>query len=310
MSKEFFNAVKDKPPRTNITELTIPGGTSITSQVDIEESCTAFYKELYTALASDDRTRHCEQEILETIPSCITPLMSLALSQPLSKQELQAAACALAKEKAPGADGIAVNFFTSFWQHIGADFHQMVLNSLSSGRFPKGVTKGLITLIPKGGDLKLLTNWRSITLLNVSYKIYAKALEIWLQGPLVEIVSPDQSAYLRNRFILDNILLTHETTSWARKSKQESIFLKLDFSKAFDWVNWQFLFNAMSRMGFPLLFTNMVKLTMVEAEATINVNGHTSTSFKIERGVRQGCPLSLLLFLIVGEALHARALSA
>ena len=310
MTKEFFNAVKDKPPRTNITELSIPGGSSITSQADIEESCIAFYKELYTAPVSDARSKECEQEILGTLLPCITPLMSFALSQPLSEPELHAAACALAKDKAPGPDGIAINFFTSFWQIIGVDFHQMVLNSLCSGRFPPGVTSGLITLIPKGGDLKQLTNWRPITLLNVSYKIYAKALQLRLQEPLAEIVSPDQSAYLRNRFILDNILLTHETISWARKSQQESIFLKLDFSKAFDRVNWQFLFNAMSRMGFPQLFTNMVKLTMVEAEAAINVNGYTSASFKIDRGVRQGCPLAPFLFLIVGEVLHARTLSA
>ena len=114
MTKEFFNAVKDKPPRTNISELTIPGGSSITSQVELEECCTAFYKELYTAQACDDRTRRSEQEILATLPASISPSMSRALSLPLSELELHAAACALAKDKAPGPDGIAINFFTAF----------------------------------------------------------------------------------------------------------------------------------------------------------------------------------------------------
>ena len=183
----------------------------------------------------------------------------------------------------------------------------MVHNSVLAGRFSKGVTKGLITLIPKSGDLKLLNNWRPITLLNKSYKIYAKALQIQLKEPLSEIISPDQSAYLGNRFILDNILLTHETVSWAKKSRQDSIFLKLDFSKAFDRVDWQFLLNIMSsRMGFLQPFINLVNLTLVDVEASININGLISSSFKIERGVRQGCPLALLLFLIVEEALHAK----
>ena len=181
----------------------------------------------------------------------------------------------------------------------------MIQDSIRTGRFPHGATRGLITLIPKSGDLKFLNNWRPITLLNVGYKIYAKALQMRLQEPLSEIISPDQCAYLWNRFILDNILLTHETLSWAKKSKQDTIFLKLDFSKAFDRVDWRFLFLIMTRMGFPFSFINLVKLTLNDACAAINVNGQVSPSFPIERGVRQGCPLAPLLFLLMGEALHA-----
>ena len=110
---------------------------------------------------------------------------------------------------------------------------------------------------------------------------------------------------MKNRYILDNILLTHETLSWAKKSRQDTIFLKLDFSKAFDRVDWNLLFNIMAWMGFPPLFTNMVRLTLVDEEASININGRISPSFRIERGVRQGCPLAPFLFLILGEALHA-----
>lgn len=277
-------------------------------QKDIEEACVAFYKELYTSPARDNHTRQSEQEILEAISHRISPLTASVLTQPLSESELHKAACALAKEKAPGLDGISVNFFTLFWPHIGADFCQMVQNSVTQrdGRFPKGITKGLITLIPTSGDLKLLNNWRPITLLNVSYKIFAKALQMKVKEPLSEIISPDQSAYLKNRFILDNIMLTQETLLWAKKSMQDAIFLKLDFSKAFDRVDWHFLFNIMSKMGFPNPFINMVKLTLKDAEASINVNGHISTSFPIEKGVRQGCPLAPLLFLIMGEALHTK----
>ena len=62
----------------------------------------------------------------------------------------------------------------------------------------------------------------------------------------------------------------------------------------------------MSKMGFPLSFINLVKLTLVDPEASINVNGLISSSFKIEHGIRQGCPLAPLLFLILREALHAK----
>ena len=191
MSHEFFNAVKEKSPRTTITELTNLGNISFTRHKDIKEACLTFYKELYSPLGRDAHTRQCEQEILDIVPARITPLMALALRQPLLEQELHRAACALAKDKAPGPDGIVVNFFTNFWTHIRVDFTQMVHNSVNSRSFPKSVTKGLITLISKSGDLKLLNNWRPITLLNMSYKIYAKALQIQLQEPLSKIISPD-----------------------------------------------------------------------------------------------------------------------
>ena len=113
----------------------------------------------------------------------------------------------------------------------------------------------------------------------MSYKIFAKALQMRVKEPLSKLISPDQSAYLQNRFILDNITLTQETLSWVKKSRQDTIFLKLDFSKAFDRVNWLFLFKIMAKMGFPIPFINMVKLTLQDAEAAININGHISASF-------------------------------
>ena len=114
MTREFFNVVKEKPPRTTITELTNPSGAALTKHKDIEDACLSFYKELYSAPPKDMHSRHAGQEILAAILECITPLMALALQQPLSELELHRAACSLSKEKAPGPDGIAVNFFTIY----------------------------------------------------------------------------------------------------------------------------------------------------------------------------------------------------
>ena len=213
MSREFFQAVRGKSPKTPIAELMSPIGEPITQQKDIERACVTFYKELYKAPERGELHQQGERRILDAITVRISPLMASSLGQPLSVSELHQAAGALAKEKAPGPDGFSMNFFTLFWPLIGPDFHLMIQDSIITGRFPHGVTRGLITLIPKSGDLKFLNNWRPITLLNVGYKIYAKALQMRLQDPLSEIISSDQSAYLRNRFILDNILLTHETLS-------------------------------------------------------------------------------------------------
>jgi len=109
----------------------------------------------------------------------------------------------------------------------------MILDTISTDTMPNSTTHGLMSLLHKGGDKTKLTNWHPITLLNVAYKIYAKALQFWLQLVLVNIISLNQSAFLPIRFLLDNILLTHKTKEWSAHSGQLMIFLKLDFSKAY-----------------------------------------------------------------------------
>ena len=93
--------------------------------------------------------------------------------------------------------------------------------------------------------------------------------------------------------------------AWAESSNQPLIFLKLDFSKAYNMVDWQCLFKIMEKLGFPQEFIKMVSLLFYNALACIKLNGEPSPYFPIQRGVRQGCPLAPYLFLIVAEVLNA-----
>lgn len=111
-------------------------------------------------------------------------------------------------------------------------------NSLATHQLPPSFTCGVLALLHKGGICSHLKNWRPITLLNVAYKIYAKALQLLLQLVLNEIISDDKSTFFPGRFILENIMPTQETIKWAKHSHLPQIFLKLDFSKAYDKVDW------------------------------------------------------------------------
>lgn len=142
-------------------------------------------------------------------------------------------------------------------------------------------------------------------MLNIGYKLFAKALQRRLQLVLIEIISFDQSAFFLLKFILDNILLIHETLDWADFSNQPLIFLKLDFSKAFDMEDLPFLFGALSKFGFPKEFVDMTKMLFKDVLATVKVNGSQTKSFGIKRGIRQGCPMVPYLFLVVAEVLNA-----
>jgi hypothetical protein len=176
--------------------------------------------------------------------------------------------------------------------------------SILGGSLPPNTTEGLIVLLHKGGCRKSLNNWRPITLLNVTYKLFAKCLQLRLQPILNEVISHDQSAFLPMHFILDNIFLTYETIAYAKESNQPLLFLKLDFSKAYDKVDWHFLFKALESLGFPSSFFQMVRLLFKNTAARVNINGQSSQAFPIQQGVRQGCLLAPYLFLVVGKILN------
>jgi hypothetical protein len=180
----------------------------------------------------------------------------------------------------------------------------MIQEAIHNESFPTGVTEGVISLLFKGGTRNTLNSWRPITLLNTSYKVFAKTLQLRLQPILMEVISPNQSAFLPLRFILDNIFLTNETIAYAKKSNQSLVFLKLDFSKAYDRVDLEFLFLVMERLGFPIEFVKMTKLLFFEVGASVSINGNLTQKFPISQGVRQGCPLAPYLFLIIGEVLN------
>jgi len=141
-------------------------------------------------------------------------------------------------------------------------------------------------------------------LLNVSYKIVAKALQIRLQPLLQDVISPEQYAFLPFRHILGNILLQYETVEWPKELDQDLIFLKLDIIKAYNVVSWEFFSSVMHQIGIPNSFTSIVMMLLKDASATILHNGKHTASFSIERGVRQGYSLAPYLFLLIGEALH------
>lgn len=302
-SKEFYRATKKHSGASHITELEDTQGILRRDRNDLEEICLSYYRTLYAEGNHSTAVEEARNEVLECLTDNLSAATKEVLDRLITLAELDNAVKDLALHKAPGKDGLITEFYQKFWPLMRMDYMAMLTDSLTAGRFPNGVTCGVLALLYRGGNRSLLTNWKPIALLNVAYKIYAKALHLRLQPILSEIISDDQSAFLPGRYILDNIMLTHETVEWARHSRQPMIFLKLDFSKAYDKVD--FLFAAMCKMGLPVSFMAMVKILFEDAANHVNVNGRLSPEFQIQRGVRQGCPIAPYLFLIISEALNS-----
>jgi hypothetical protein len=145
--------------------------------------------------------------------------MAALLCAPISFEELTKALKEMVRQKAPGPDGVLTEFYQALWPVIGQEYWIMLQGAIERGSLSLGVTDGVITLLPKSGTHNSLNFWRPITLLNMSYKLFAKVLQLRLQPILMDVISMDQSAFLPLRFILDNIFLTHETIAHAKKTR-------------------------------------------------------------------------------------------
>jgi hypothetical protein len=280
-SKELFRAHKQHTGASRITALEDPVGVIHSMQAKLENICKDYYSKLYRRPpGSSAQSGACEQA-LACVSDRLFPEMKARLKAPVGKLELDEALKGMASGKSSGPDGVVIEFYKVFWDLIGEDYHKMILEAVSAGSLPRGVTNGLISLLYKEGGRGQLTNWRPITLLNVGYELFAKALQLRLQSILMKVISFDQAAFLPMRFILDNVLLTHEILEWTEYSKQPLIFLKLDFSKAYDMVDLTFLYEVMQKFGFPKEFVEMSKLLFKDAAACVKVNGALTTSFDI-----------------------------
>lgn len=179
---------------------------------------------------------------------------------------------------------------------------------LNGGQFPDGWNETTIVLIPKVPHPDKIKDLRPISLYNVLYKIVFKVLANRLKKILPEIISPSQSAFLPGRLISDNILIAYEMTHYMRNKRRGKCgyaAVKLDMSKAYDRVEWEFLRDMMNKLGFDERWTELMMKCVSSVSYRIRVNGGLTDLFKPERGLRQGDHLSPYLFLICAEGFSA-----
>ena len=143
----------------------------------------------------------------------------------------------------------------------------------------------------------------------MDYKIAAKALGNRLLQVIASVVSPDQSCGIPGRSPAENVRLLLDVACYVDQNNIGGAVVSLDQEKAFDRVEISFLMKVLERMGFGPSFRAWIRLLYTDVHSAVVVNGFVSESFPVTRGVRQGCPLSPLLYVLAMESL-ARAVRA
>ena len=146
-----------------------------------------------------------------------------------------------------------------------------------------------------------MDNYRPITLLNYDVKLLAYALAQRLKAVLPKIIHSDQKGFVKNRYIGFNIRQIQDVIDYSEKFKVDGAVLFLDFTKAFDSLEWNFMFETLKKFGFKNDFINWIKTMYTDIKGSILNNGWVSCPFKVFRGIRQGCPISSLLFVLAVE---------
>ena len=165
--------------------------------------------------------------------------------------------------------------------------------------------KGIITLLHKGKNLRRddLSNWRPISLTNSDYKILAKALALRLKKVIENIISTDQSGFIKGRNISNLLRELADIIDYEKQEKSNTIILALDFRKAFDTISIRHMQNSFAYFGFGPEFIKWMKVILNQRTALIKNGGYLSREFNLERGIRQGCPISPLIFVLAVELL-------
>ena len=302
-SKYFLNLEKRNFNNKRINKLQLEDNSMITNDKDILNEEKLFYSNLYTKKNISTPSVNFFDPAEPNL-EILTQLEKQDSDVEITDMEILKAIEDTNNDKSPGLDGLPIEFYKIFWPEIKEYFMNFVTLANNKGELGLSQRQGIISLLPKKGKNNLfLKNWRPLSLLNQDYKIIAKVIATRIKRVLPKIIHRDQTGFLSERYIGENINRLLNIIDYTEKQNIKAILIFIDFEKAFDSIDWQFIIKTLEYFNFGNKIIHWVKILYTNVSAMVQNNGWLSESFNLSRGVRQGCPLSPYLFTLCVELL-------
>lgn len=296
--KPMAKQIADKLQKITMNELRI--GNKITSDEKlITKTVWNHFREIYndSQVNEPDPTNYIDN----AINISFTEDEKNELGCDFIEDEFTTALRSLSRNRSPGIDGLTVEFYICFWGRLKDLYFGMIRRAIECEELPKSLRTAVISLVYKKGDKFDLKNWRPVSIPCSDYKILARTISNRIKNVISKIIRPDQSFCIPNRSIFDCLHLTRNIIRHVNVENKPLAVISLDQSGAFDRVNRTYLMSVLEKYGFPAYIIRGIKTLYQDATAMVRVGGSLTSEISLCRGVRQGCPLSGLLFAISME---------
>ena len=298
----FFSRVRRRHTKNYIHEIYDDNKNLQTDVHDILKVFHKFYKDLYSKFSGNTSI---QSRILDSLNEehVLAPHASDDSNLKLFDKELmQSCLGNMANNKTPGPDGLTAEFYKTFFD-ILSDILLELYEEVSEGIIPRSMTEAVTVLIPKEGDAHSPSNYRPITLLNVDYKLMTKTInKSFFTKFLNDNLSNEQLCAVPGRDIRNGTILIRDIISYCKSKGISASIVSLDQKKAFDMVDRCFLYKILKALKVNSRVLRFVDTIYCNTHTSIQVNGHLSSKIPLQRGVRQGCPLSATLYVIYVHA--------
>lgn len=309
-NKTFHRAIKSRQAQNMIREIRCANGNIVKTHSEIKVEAESFFSELLNRIPENFQDID-EAELQGLLSFRCSEDDCRLLEEEVTAEEIRKVLFAMPSNKSPGPDGFPVEFFKSSWSVLSHDFITSVQSVFKFGFLPKGVNSTILALVPKKLESYEMRDYRPIACCNVLYKVVSKIVANRLKRLLPQIISETQSAFVKGRLLMENVLLASELVKdYHKESITPRCVMKIDISKAFDSVQWEFVLKSLRALGFPLRFIHWIKLCITSPSFSVQVNGDLAGYFQSSRGLRQGCPISPYLFVLCMNVLSRKMDSA
>ena len=231
------------------------------------------------------------------------------LNRHVSLEELTESLPSLPNKKSNGPDGLPYEFYrhTEVWELIGEDFTKVMENSIMNEHLPKSQREAdMVPIFKEQGQREAFKEYRPITVSNCDYRIFMVVIVKRLNIIVGKYIVIDQTGFIPGRQITSNGVLISSLIEYMldEPSQITGGIVFLDFQKAFDSVEWDWIVKVFQARNFPPFFISLLKATYKGLTANVVINGFRAPVIQLNRGVRQGCPLSPLIFAFIIEPLY------